>query len=81
MVIPIGRGNDTMFELDPFIISSYIEQCKSIYSVPPRPHWVTSYYGGHVCILTVRSMALGRTFSRIEAGPKSHSKSILFLSA
>ena len=52
MVIPIGRGNDTMFEPDPFILSSYIEQCKSIYGVPPRPHWVTSYYGGHVCILT-----------------------------
>ena len=52
MVIPIGRGNDTMFEPDPFILSSYIEQCKSIYGVPPRPHWVTSYYGGHVRILT-----------------------------
>ncbi|XP_030956340.1 lysosomal Pro-X carboxypeptidase-like [Quercus lobata] len=47
MVIPIGHGNDTMFEPDPFILSSYIEQCKSIYGVPPRPHWVTSYYGGH----------------------------------
>lgn len=58
MVIPIGRGNDTMFEPDPFILSSYIEQCKSIYGVPPRPHWVTSYYGGHVRILYLSSQTI-----------------------
>ena len=33
MVIPIGCGNDTMFEPEPFILSTYIEQCKSTYGV------------------------------------------------
>jgi lysosomal Pro-X carboxypeptidase len=49
MVIPIGIGNDSMFPSNPFLLSSFIERCKSLYGVPPRPHWVTTYYGGHVC--------------------------------
>ena len=60
MVIPIGRNNDTMFPPDPFILSSYIEHCTSMYGVPPRPHWVTSYYGGHVCILHISSQTVSR---------------------
>ncbi|KAF3957968.1 hypothetical protein CMV_017069 [Castanea mollissima] len=63
MVIPIGRGNDTMFEPDPFILSSYIEQCKSIYGVPPRPHWVTSYYGGHDIKLILQRFGSNIIFS------------------
>ncbi|KAG8644685.1 hypothetical protein MANES_11G154400v8 [Manihot esculenta] len=47
MVIPIGRGNDTMFPPDPFDLESYIQDCKNLYGVPPRPHWVTTYYGEH----------------------------------
>uniref|UniRef100_A0A2N9GDX8 Uncharacterized protein n=1 Tax=Fagus sylvatica TaxID=28930 RepID=A0A2N9GDX8_FAGSY len=50
MVIPIGCSNDTMFPPDPFNLSSYTEQCNSEYGVPPRPHWVTTYFGGHVHI-------------------------------
>ncbi|GLU19277.1 hypothetical protein SLE2022_355380 [Rubroshorea leprosula] len=47
MVMPIGIGNDTMFPPSPFSLSSFKNACKSIYGVPPRPHWITSYYGGH----------------------------------
>ncbi|GKU93961.1 hypothetical protein SLEP1_g7510 [Rubroshorea leprosula] len=47
MVMPIGIGNDTMFPPSPFNLSSFENACKSIYGVPPRPHWITSYYGGH----------------------------------
>ncbi|KAG8371236.1 hypothetical protein BUALT_Bualt13G0066700 [Buddleja alternifolia] len=48
MVMPIGRGeNDTMFPALPFDLQQFIEDCKSSYGVPPRPHWVTTYYGGH----------------------------------
>ncbi|KAJ9188757.1 hypothetical protein P3X46_000122 [Hevea brasiliensis] len=47
MVIPIGRGNDTMFPPDPFDLKSYIQDCKDLFGVPPRPHWVTAYYGNH----------------------------------
>jgi len=48
MVIPIGIGNNTMFQPDPFSLKSYAKDCKKQFGVSPRPHWVTTYYGGHV---------------------------------
>ncbi|KZV14134.1 lysosomal Pro-X carboxypeptidase [Dorcoceras hygrometricum] len=48
MVMPIGRGeNDTMFQAAPFDLHQFTEECTSSYGVPPRPHWITTYYGGH----------------------------------
>ncbi|KAJ6739642.1 PROTEASE S28 PRO-X CARBOXYPEPTIDASE-RELATED [Salix koriyanagi] len=49
LAMPIGIGNNSMFPPDPFDLEDYIESCKSFYGVPTRPHWVTTYYGGHVC--------------------------------
>jgi len=51
MVIPIGIGNDSMFEPNPFSLESFVEGCKREFDVSPRPHWVTTYYGGHVITL------------------------------
>ncbi|XP_052476922.1 uncharacterized protein LOC105799125 isoform X2 [Gossypium raimondii] len=47
MVIPIGIGNGTMFQPAPFNLTSFVQHCKTIFGVTSRPHWVTSYYGGH----------------------------------
>ncbi|KAG6682443.1 hypothetical protein I3842_13G141700 [Carya illinoinensis] len=47
MVIPIGITNNSMFQPSPFNLSHFTEECLSKYGVPPRPHWVTTYYGGH----------------------------------
>ncbi|XP_061342201.1 uncharacterized protein LOC133288462 [Gastrolobium bilobum] len=47
MVMPIGIGNNTMFPPNPFNIEGFVDQCKRNYGVSPRPHWVTTYYGGH----------------------------------
>ncbi|XP_077233616.1 uncharacterized protein LOC143875921 [Tasmannia lanceolata] len=48
MVIPIGRGsNDTMFQAQPFDLKSLTEACQAYYGVIPRPHWITTEYGGH----------------------------------
>ncbi|THG14589.1 hypothetical protein TEA_001301 [Camellia sinensis var. sinensis] len=64
MVIPLGRGsNDTMFFAKPFILSSFIEDCKSMYGVPPRPHWVTTYYGGHDINMVLKRFASNIIFS------------------
>ena len=50
--MPIGCGsNDTMFPPSPFNLPDFIKNCKSSYGVLPRPHWITTYYGGHVCFL------------------------------
>ncbi|XP_027361777.1 lysosomal Pro-X carboxypeptidase-like isoform X3 [Abrus precatorius] len=47
MVIPIGIGNDSMFEPIPFSLKSFAKACKKQFGVSPRPHWITTYYGGH----------------------------------
>lgn len=49
MVMPFGIGNDTMFQPSPFDLKRFVERCKKEYDVSPRPHWITTYYGGHVC--------------------------------
>ncbi|KAJ8429624.1 hypothetical protein Cgig2_012286 [Carnegiea gigantea] len=52
MVMPVVRGTskESMFPPETFKLSSFIQGCKDKYNVLPRPHWITAYYGGHVCI-------------------------------
>lgn len=51
MVMPIGRdSNDTMFQAAPFNLTNFSDDCTKRYGVSPRPHWVTTYYGGQVCV-------------------------------
>ncbi|XP_058197908.1 uncharacterized protein LOC131313554 [Rhododendron vialii] len=64
MVLPIGRGiDDTMFPPAPFNLTQYIMNCRSLYGVPPRPHWVTTYYGGHDIKLVLHRFASNIIFS------------------
>ncbi|MED6143828.1 hypothetical protein PIB30_009639 [Stylosanthes scabra] len=46
MVIPIGVGNDSMFTPDPYSFESFANGCQQQFGIIPRPHWVTTYYGG-----------------------------------
>ncbi|KAI9402051.1 hypothetical protein POPTR_001G213200v4 [Populus trichocarpa] len=63
MAIPIGVGNNSMFPPDPFDLKDYIEHCKSLYGVTTRPHWVTTYYGGHSIKLILQRFASNIIFS------------------
>ncbi|KAH7838278.1 hypothetical protein Vadar_024425 [Vaccinium darrowii] len=64
MVIPIGRGiDDTMFPPSPFNLRQFIMDCKGTYGVLPRPHWVTTYYGGHDIKLVLNRFASNIIFS------------------
>ncbi|CAH2041652.1 unnamed protein product [Thlaspi arvense] len=64
MVMPIGRNdNTTMFPPEPFDLDSYVKRCESLYGVSPRPHWVTTYYGGHDIKLVLRRFASNVIFS------------------
>ncbi|ESQ50150.1 hypothetical protein EUTSA_v10002179mg, partial [Eutrema salsugineum] len=46
IVMPIGYDKqDTMFQPAPYNMSSFIEGCQSYYGVPPRPHWIMTYFG------------------------------------
>ncbi|CAN4119436.1 unnamed protein product [Withania somnifera] len=64
MVMPIGRGkNDTMFYPSPFDMDEFIKDCKSQFGVLPRPHWITTYYGGHDIKLILHKFASNIIFS------------------
>ncbi|KAI3461349.1 hypothetical protein Pfo_018012 [Paulownia fortunei] len=64
MVIPIGRSeHDTMFPASPFNLHQFIKDCKGFYGVPPRPHWVTTYYGGHDIKLVLNRFGSNIIFS------------------
>ncbi|KAH9700254.1 prolylcarboxypeptidase-like protein [Citrus sinensis] len=63
MVIPIGTVNTTMFQPTPFNLSSFIDRCESLYGVSPRPHWVTTYYGGYDIKLILQRFASNIIFS------------------
>lgn len=50
--MPVGYDKqDTMFPTAPFNMTSYIEGCESYYGVPPRQHWITTYFGIQVYII------------------------------
>ncbi|KAB2606610.1 lysosomal Pro-X carboxypeptidase-like [Pyrus ussuriensis x Pyrus communis] len=63
MVIPISVSNDSMFPPYQFDLQEYIDNCKAIYGVPPRPHWVTAYFGGHDIKLALYRFASNIIFS------------------
>ncbi|PHU03468.1 hypothetical protein BC332_28719 [Capsicum chinense] len=64
MVMPLGRGeNDTMFFSAPFDLDEFMKECKNEYGVSPRPHWITTYYGGHDIKFILRKFASNIIFS------------------
>ncbi|BFG33607.1 hypothetical protein CerSpe_198800 [Prunus speciosa] len=46
-----------LFPPSSFDLESFINDCKSRYGVPPRPHWITTYYGGHDMKLVLHRFA------------------------
>ncbi|KAH9700217.1 prolylcarboxypeptidase-like protein [Citrus sinensis] len=64
LVFPIGHGhNDTMFPLAPFDLSSFSKTCEGLFGVQPKPHWVTTYYGGQDIKLILHNFASNIIFS------------------
>jgi lysosomal Pro-X carboxypeptidase len=52
--MPVDYGlNGTMFPASQFDYKEYKETCQHKYGVQPRPHWITTYYGGQVWILSL----------------------------
>ncbi|KAJ9178021.1 hypothetical protein P3X46_009941 [Hevea brasiliensis] len=47
IVMPMGRGNETMFEAEPFDMEDYTKECVDDFGVVPRLHWITTEFGGH----------------------------------
>ncbi|KAL5704267.1 lysosomal Pro-Xaa carboxypeptidase [Ranunculus cassubicifolius] len=65
MVMPIGyRKNETMFDGDyPFDLDAFIRRCQSKFGVTPRPHWITTEYGGYNITLVLKKFASNIIFS------------------
>ncbi|KAM1100101.1 hypothetical protein ACFX2I_006643 [Malus domestica] len=63
LVIPMGVSNDSMFPPYQFDLQEYIDSCKALYGVPPRPHWATTYFGGHDIKLALYRFASNIIFS------------------
>uniref|UniRef100_A0A7N0UJG6 Lysosomal Pro-X carboxypeptidase n=1 Tax=Kalanchoe fedtschenkoi TaxID=63787 RepID=A0A7N0UJG6_KALFE len=63
MVMPIGRGNETMFFPSPFNLTEFNQQCKKSYGVEPRSHWATTYYGGRDIKLVLERFGSNIIFS------------------
>ncbi|XP_031267895.1 lysosomal Pro-X carboxypeptidase-like [Pistacia vera] len=50
LVIPIGIGvnnTNTMFQPSPFDMDKYTKTCQALFGIAPRPHWITTEFGGH----------------------------------
>ncbi|GAB4847618.1 hypothetical protein Ancab_026679 [Ancistrocladus abbreviatus] len=65
MVMPIsyGTSKDSMYPPQPFNLDNYIRYCKQEFGVAPRPHWVTTYYGGHDIRLVLKRFGSNIIFS------------------
>ncbi|XP_027927413.1 lysosomal Pro-X carboxypeptidase-like isoform X2 [Vigna unguiculata] len=63
MVIPVGIGKNSMFQPQPYSFKSLADECKKLYGVSPRPHWVTTYYGGHNIKLILQKFGSNIIFS------------------
>ncbi|WJX68733.1 lysosomal Pro-Xaa carboxypeptidase [Trifolium repens] len=73
MVMPFGIGNDTMFQPYPFNLKRFVEKCRKEYDVLPRPHWITTYYGGHNIKLVLQKFGSNIIFSNGLKDPYSSS--------
>lgn len=48
MVMPMTCSNESMFPQSSFSYKDFAEDCLEKYGVMPRPHWITTEYGGPV---------------------------------
>jgi lysosomal Pro-X carboxypeptidase len=46
--MPMTKSNQSMFPPTNFTFEEKIFSCNKAYGVKPRPHWITTEYGGYV---------------------------------
>ncbi|XP_052288347.1 uncharacterized protein LOC102610680 [Citrus sinensis] len=64
MVVPMSIDEKTMLRpVNLFNLTEVIDQCQQEYGVPPRPNWITTYYGGHDIKLTLQRFTGNIIFS------------------
>ncbi|XP_059663790.1 uncharacterized protein LOC132309502 [Cornus florida] len=73
LVGPFGERGDTMLERDNSTLSNFTNGCINSYGVPPRPHWITTYFGGKDIGLVLRRFGSNIIFSNGLKDPYSAS--------
>ncbi|KAG7540829.1 hypothetical protein ISN45_Aa07g009860 [Arabidopsis thaliana x Arabidopsis arenosa] len=63
MVMPISCSNQSMFQ--PFEYDEKVDQedCLKEYGVKPRPHWITTEFGGHRIEMVLKRFGINIIFS------------------
>ena len=56
MIMPMSISNESMFPPDTFSYDDMSDACFQLNGVRPRPHWITTEYGGHVSVVFRVSM-------------------------
>ena len=52
MVMPMTCSNESMFPPSSFEYQEFADGCMKKYGVMPRPHWITTEFGGSVSLLS-----------------------------
>ncbi|KAK1375709.1 lysosomal Pro-X carboxypeptidase-like [Heracleum sosnowskyi] len=63
MVMPLAHGYHTMFPPSNFSLSKWSKDCRHSFGVEPRPHWITTYYGGQDIKLVLKKFASNIIFT------------------
>ncbi|XP_057535646.1 uncharacterized protein LOC130813785 [Amaranthus tricolor] len=71
MPIAISTSKMSMFPSYTFDLQQFSLHCKETYNVIPRPHWITTYYGGHDIKLTLKRFGSNIIFSNGLTDPYS----------
>ncbi|KAI6670094.1 hypothetical protein NL676_004979 [Syzygium grande] len=81
-ISPVEITNDnTMFQPQPSDLNELVNNCKRKFGVAPRPHWATTYYGGHDIELVLHRFASNIIFSNGLQDPWSKSGILKNISA
>lgn len=51
MVMPMSCSQESMFPPSGFSYKEFAEDCMKTFGAKPRPHWITTEFGGKVSFL------------------------------
>ncbi|KAJ8501307.1 hypothetical protein OPV22_011859 [Ensete ventricosum] len=63
MVMPMTSSNESMFPPSTYDYKEFGDQCMTKYEVRPRPHWITTEYGGNKIELVLKRFGSNIIFS------------------
>lgn len=52
MIMPMTISNESMFPPSAFSYDDRSDECFQSWGVRPRPHWITTEYGGYVGVVS-----------------------------